>query len=115
MNQTHAAEPERLTPTAVQARIKQAYLEIGTFVVNRGTERLRARWPEWDKRFREIFERTKEQPEVTISLVGGTGAGKSTLLNALIWLIRKNLQHNTGRIAPSRARGFSTSLQVCVA
>lgn len=73
-------------PTAkeLRARIKRAYDEIRGFITSRANERLRARWSEWDQRLRDLFERTKQRPEVEISLVGGTGAGKSTLLNALI-------------------------------
>lgn len=69
---------------ALRQRIKSAYDEVRAFVANKGNDRLRALWQEWDDRFQRIFEQTKERPEVAISFVGGTGAGKSTLLNALI-------------------------------
>lgn len=78
------AAPGSNEARALQQRIKTAYDEVRAFVGNRGNDRLRAQWKEWDERFRLIFEQTKQRPEVAISFVGGTGAGKSTLLNALI-------------------------------
>jgi len=38
----------------------------------------------FDKQLDELREQLTRNPEVAISLIGGTGAGKSTLLNALV-------------------------------
>ena len=65
-------------------KIKTAYKQVKSFIEQRGNKRLTMRWEDWDHRFREVYKQSDQQPEVEISLVGGTGAGKSTLVNALI-------------------------------
>jgi len=83
MTKAAVTQPEDYA-NRLQRRIKSLHEEVRTFVANRGNERLRTLWSEWDSRLGDISERTKQRPEVAISLVGGTGSGKSTLLNALI-------------------------------
>jgi 50S ribosomal subunit-associated GTPase HflX len=73
-----------LTPNELRLRIDDTYDEVRRFITTRGNDRLRALWPEWESRFRDLLDRCQQQPEVAISLVGGTGAGKSTLVNALV-------------------------------
>lgn len=83
------ATAEALTkPTAssdaVRQRIKNAYGQVHAFIQSKGNARLQALWPEWKSRFERLYQSSKQNPQVAISLVGDTGAGKSTLLNALI-------------------------------
>jgi predicted GTPase len=68
----------------MQERIQHAATRVRDYIAAKGSDQLRARFSEWKGRFQELFEQTKQRPEVAISLVGGTGAGKSTLLNALV-------------------------------
>jgi GTPase SAR1 family protein len=84
MSQTASVSSKPLTPQGLRSRIKRVREDLGAFVSKRGNDRLKTLWPEWQRRLDEIHERSQKQPEVAISLVGGTGAGKSTLLNALI-------------------------------
>jgi energy-coupling factor transporter ATP-binding protein EcfA2 len=80
-----SAAAESADPTkSLQRQIKDVHDELRKLVADGGNGRLRELWADWDARLRDIFDKAKERPEVTISLVGGTGAGKSTLLNALI-------------------------------
>ncbi len=84
MSMATIAKSEHLSPRDLQKCIKHAHDKVKSFIASRGNDHLRSLWPQWDVKFRSIFEATKQRPEVAISLVGGTGAGKSTLLNALI-------------------------------
>ena len=80
-----ATQQKNVTSANVfRQKIKSAYKQVKSFIEQRGNKRLAARWQDWDHRFQEIYKQSNQQPEVEISLVGGTGAGKSTLLNALI-------------------------------
>lgn len=80
------ASREKAAPTlgALRERINAAYNQLQTYLSKGGNERLRARWPEWQERFKDLLAQSLKSPEVAISLVGGTGSGKSTLLNALV-------------------------------
>jgi hypothetical protein len=77
--------PHALSSRSLHDRIDRARNEVHAFIDRHGDERLRSLWhDELEPRFRHLAEQSRKQPEVAISLVGGTGAGKSTLLNALI-------------------------------
>ncbi len=69
---------------SLQLRIKEVHDELRELVKDRGNERLRELWRDWDPRLQDIIHEAKQRPEVAISLVGGMGTGKSTLLNAII-------------------------------
>ncbi len=84
MSTTAPQNTKPRTRREVEARICHAHSKVRDFLKKSGNERLRSLWPDWHTRFQEILDNAKQEPEVAISLVGGTGAGKSTLLNALI-------------------------------
>ncbi|MDB2687466.1 dynamin family protein, partial [Mariniblastus sp.] len=71
-------------PVRFKRRVKRAYHQIREFIESKNNERMAQVWPSWKERFVWLAKKSAEQPEVAVSLVGGTGAGKSTLLNALI-------------------------------
>ena len=85
MSTEQKTEPAKIvTPDVLRKRINSVYTQLKAFIEEKGNARLRELWHEWERRLRSVFEQSKAQPEVAISLVGDTGAGKSTLLNALI-------------------------------
>jgi GTPase SAR1 family protein len=65
-------------------RIGEVRAKMGTVLRNTEYPRLRELWAEWEKRLDQIVVKSREDPKVSIALVGGVGAGKSTLINALI-------------------------------
>lgn len=76
--------PAPKTPEEFRRAVVQVEKSMAAFIGNRGTPRLKELWPDWQKRLGALSEQSEQQPDVSISMVGGTGAGKSTLLNALI-------------------------------
>src|SRR4051812_32947177 len=84
MTSTSSPDGHSGSPTGPETHVREAYLGLRELIRDQGNERLRNRWPEWDRQFRVLMARAERRPDVTIALVGGTGAGKSTLLNALI-------------------------------
>ncbi len=84
MQKTAKRNSKPKTLGELQNQIRASYGQVKGFIENQNNERLKTRWLDWRIRFQEILANAKEQPEVAISLVGGTGAGKSTLLNSLI-------------------------------
>jgi hypothetical protein len=62
-----------------------------------------------------ITKRSGDSFLFDLSIVSAMGLADRSDNNALLlWIIRKNLQHNIERTVPSAMRGFSTSLQACV-
>jgi hypothetical protein len=85
MKSPTVASGSRAANQEVFARRCEATIQrIGAVIEERGNARLRSLLPGWQARLKDILAKSREKPEVAISLVGGTGAGKSTLLNALV-------------------------------
>lgn len=71
-------------PQALLQRVEQVRRELLAAIGKTSSLRLHNQWSVRDRQLVEIGAEGTRQPEVAISLVGGTGAGKSTLVNALL-------------------------------
>ncbi len=71
-------------PQALLQRVEQVRRDLQAAIGKISSLWLHNQWSVWDRQLVEIGAEGTRQPEVAISLVGGTGAGKSTLVNALL-------------------------------
>src|SRR5262245_8193502 len=79
MSQVASVNGKSASPYSLVSHVERVRSQFAPLIEKHGNDRIRSLWPDWDARLRQIQERSRERPEVAISLVGGTGAGKSTL------------------------------------
>lgn len=68
----------------LERRITGVRSQLTQLIQQADNKYLRESLPRWEQMLDDLLRQATEEPEVTVSLVGGTGAGKTTLLNALL-------------------------------
>lgn len=64
---THpSASAGQPTPRTLQDEIQRDYEQVRDFINRQAGDRLRALWPNWDRRFRDLFDRSIQRPQTNL-------------------------------------------------